>query len=284
MILPLPVREGFEIYNHDMVIDKRTEGRAVAHGGSDMIYNKPNASKISELNAEIGTLRTQLTAAQQQAAYWEQMYNEKTFDFSGANVTVDDLEYGIYAWDAYGQLITGKPAGEYGSDRISGTLTKGSYVRFDGIDWIIANVSGSTYTLMKKVISETTEFGSSNTYSGSTIASKCTTFQNAMSANALSVVNSKTVQSVTAKVWIAQKTDIASWTDSNDPTSSDWSGIRKWTGSSEDDYAVKNIYNYWCSDCPYSSSYVWRILYDGYFSSHTPGATSGFRPCIEVVQ
>lgn len=248
-----------------------------------MIYNKPNASKISELNAEIGTLRTQLTAAQQQAAYWEQMYNEKTFDFSGANVTLNDLPAGVYAWDASGTLI-GREAipGEYGSNVISGTLTKGSYVRFDGIDWIIANVSGNTYTLMLKRMTETTVFGSSLDYNGSTIAYKCTTFQNAMSANALSVVNSKTVQSVTAKVWIATKANIVSWTDSSYPTSDSWSGIRKWAANADTEFS-NNINYYWCSD-PYTSSMVWDINCEGGFNAYYPSAAYGFRPCIEVVQ
>jgi len=217
--------------------------------------------------------------------YGDALKSGGKFDFSGANVTVDDLPIGVYAWDANGTLI-GREAdpGEYGSNVISGTLTKGSYVRFDGIDWIVANVSGNTYTLMLKKMTETTTFGSSTSYSGSTITSKCTTFQNAMSANALSVVNSKTVQSVTAEVWIATRSDIESWTDSNDQTSSAWSGIRKWTGSSEDDYAVKDIYSYWCSD-PDGSGRVWAVAYIGLFvNDNGPSYARGFRPCIEVVQ
>ena len=237
-----------------------------------MIQNQPNPNTISELQAEID--------------YWKKAYEEKTFDFSGANVTVNDLPYDVFAWDANGVLIGRKSTpGEYGSKVISGTKTKGSFVRFDGKDWIVANVSGNTYILMLKKMTETTTFGSSTSYSGSTIASKCTTFQNAMSVEALSVVNSKTVQGVTAKVWIAQKTDIVNWTDNNDPTSSAWSGIRRWTGSSEDDYAVKGIYNCWCSN-PYNSSYVWCIAYSGYFGGNftDPSFEYGFRPCIEVVQ
>jgi len=173
--------------------------------------------------------------------------------------------------------------GEYGSSKIAGTLEKGQFVKFDGQDWIVANVSGSTYTLMLKKMTETTAFGSSTTYSGSTIASKCTTFQNAMSANALSVVNSKTVQSFTAKVWIATKSDIESWTDTANPTSSAWSGIRKWSGTTEDDYAVSGIYTYWCSDLD-GSSFVWEAENQGNFGSSAPAAVFGFRPCIEVTQ
>ena len=171
--------------------------------------------------------------------------------------------------------------GEYGSKVISGTKTKGSTVKFDGIEWIVANVSGSTYTLMKKVISEKGTFGSSTTYSGSNAASWCSTFQNAMSANALSVVNSKTKQSVTAKVWLPLKSDVQSWTDSNDPTSNDWYTMRKWTAGDSTD--PTSSYAYWCCD-PDNSSAVWRISYNGYFGYNTPSTAFGFRPCIEVTQ
>lgn len=172
--------------------------------------------------------------------------------------------------------------GEYGSKVIAGTKTKGSFVRFDGKDWIVVNVSGSTYTLMLKKITETTQFGSSTTYSGSTIASKCTTFQGTMSANALSVVNSKTVQSVTAKVWIATKSNIESWTDTLNPTTNAWSGVRMWTANQDTEFSNKINY-YWCSD-PYNSSLVWYINYNGYFNYRDPSHTYGFRPCIEVTQ
>lgn len=211
------------------------------------------------------------------------------FDFSAATVVPEVLMAGYTAYDANGELIVGTrpeyPDGEYGSKVIAGTKTKGSFVRFDGLDWIVANVSGNTYTLMLKKMTEITAFGSRTTYSGSAIALRCMSFQNNMSANALSVVNSKYVEGVTAKVWIAKYSDIASWTDSNDPTSSAWSGIRKWTGSSEDDYAVKDIYDYWCSDPSYSSR-VWRIIYNGHFNFgiSAPSTTVGFRPCIEVTQ
>ena len=209
-----------------------------------------------------------------------------SFDFSGANVTVDDLPAGVYAWDASGTLIGREIIpGEYGSDVISGTLTKGSFVRFDGIDWIVANVSGNTYTLMLKKMTETTTFGSSINYSGSTIASKCSTFQNAMSANALSVVNSKTVRWATAKVWIAQTTDIMSWTESYQPASYDWSGIRKWTNG-EGIYDGVGTNYYWCSDTNSTSDYdyVLRVDRNGYFGNNLPAGTLGFRPCIEVTQ
>lgn len=171
--------------------------------------------------------------------------------------------------------------GEYGSKVISGTKTKGSTVKFDGIEWIVANVSGSTYTLMKKVISEKGTFGSSTTYSGSNAASWCSTFQNAMSANALSVVNSKTKQSVTAKVWLPLKSDVESWTDSSNPTSNDWYTMRKWTAGDSTDPTTS--YGYWCCD-PSGSSFVWNIRCNGGFGGDGPSYTRGFRPCIEVTQ
>ena len=134
---------------------------------------------------------------------------------------------------------------------------------------------------MLKKITETTAFGSSTRYYGSTIASKCTTFQNAMSAEALTKVNSKTVQSVTAKVWIAQQTDIISWTESGTTTSA-WSGVRMWTADQDTEFSNK-INMYWCSD-PRNSTLVWRVDYNGGFSTLSPSYALGFRPCIEVVQ
>lgn len=171
--------------------------------------------------------------------------------------------------------------GAYGSKVIAGTKTMWSKVQFDGIDWIVVNISGSTYTLMKYCIDEITQFGSSSTYSGSTIASKCTTFQNSMSAEALSVVNSKTVQNVTAKVWIATKSSIVSWTDSSSPTSNEYGKVRKWDYSDPTVDGARNGY-YWCSDP--DGGYVWIFDYYGNISGNYPNRYYGFRPCIEVTQ
>lgn len=147
----------------------------------------------------------------------------------------------------------------------------------------MVNVSGSTYTLMLKKMTETTQFGGNTTYSYSTLAAKCATFQSNMSAAALSVTNNKTVQGVTAKVWIATLNDIKNWTDTSDPTSNAWSGVRKWD-KGDGVYDGVGTYGYWCSDRYASTSDVYLILYTGNFANSSPTGTQGFRPCIEVTQ
>ena len=180
--------------------------------------------------------------------------------------------------------------GEYGSSKISGTKTKGSTVRFDGKDWIVVNVSGSTYTLILKKMTETTVFGENNTYYGSTLAAKCATFQSNMSANALSAINNKTVQGVTAKVWIATSDNIQNWTETGYTPYNDWYGIRKWTAN-DGVYDSSGMERYWCSD-PSSSNTVAQgtiasfVTCTGLIGQNTYSVKGqmGFRPCVEVKQ
>ena len=119
----------------------------------------------------------------------------------------------------------------------------------------------------------------------------------ANSADVTTVSASADVQSTSASYGLASKiedgnilhcfnwtlNDIKNWTDTSDPTSNAWSGVRKWD-KGDGVYDGVGTYGYWCSDRYASTSDVYLILYTGNFANSSPTGTQGFRPCIEVTQ
>lgn len=172
--------------------------------------------------------------------------------------------------------------GAYGSCKVDGVIAIGETVTFDGIEWIVVNVDKDRYTLMKKTIDKISVFGLSTNYRGSYIADRCEEFQAHMSDAALSMISDKTVQGVTAKVWIATKSMIEEWTDSDNPTNNMHGSVRMWDFQDTTIDAKKNG-SYWCPD-PSDSSYVWYVNCGGYFLNYIPSDARGFRPCIEVIR
>lgn len=210
-----------------------------------MIQNQPNQNAISELQAEV--------------AYWKKQYEEKTFDFSGANATVNDLPYNIYAWDANGQLI----------GRSLPSL--GSVITWDNKSWQIQHYDGNGYVyLAATTCPSSTTFGSNTTYSGSTLASVASTYQsNNMSSSALAQCQSVTVNGVTSKVFVPSYVQLSSeW---------DWpkaaAANRICTGGADNWYWVSS---------PYDSSYVWNVRNKGDFGYNGPIYMYGFRPAVKI--
>ena len=196
------------------------------------------------------------------------------FDFSGANVTVDDLPYNVFAWDANGQLI-GRP---FINPLNTDTLTLGDktvyFTAYPSIMWQVQHIDGDYVYLALAVMPETTEFGSSTSYSGSTIAFKCTTYLNNTIPNVADYLESVTVNSVTAKVFIPSSNQLSSEWDW--PKASANNRICQLNGSNM---------TYWTSTAV-SSSLLSYVAGDGNFycdyPSALPTSAYGFRPAVKV--
>lgn len=201
--------------------------------------------------------------------YGDALKSGGKFDFSGANVTVNDLPYNVYAWDANGQLI-GRS-----SPLNTANLTLGQhdvYFRdYPDIKWQVQHIDGDYVYLALYPMIDTSAFGSSTTYSGSTIASKCTTFLNNTIPNVADYLEDVTVNGVTAKVFIP----------SYDQLNSDWNWPKAGVSNRICQYNGSDCY-YWTSSA-YNSSTVWFVSVNGYFDhDYSPSYVHGFRPAVKV--
>lgn len=219
-----------------------------------MIQNQPNPNTISELQAEID--------------YWKRQYEEKTFDFSGANVTVNDLPYGVYAWNANGQLITG-PILNTDSPALGETVY---FTAYPSITWQVQHLDGNYVYLALYPMTENSIFGSSESYSGSTIASKCTNYLNNTIPNVADCLEEVTVNGVTTKVFIPSYNQLTSewyW-----PKAGSSNRICQLNGSNS---------AYWTSTGTGSGyNYVWRVSASGDIGGVESSYAAGFRPAVKV--
>lgn len=80
----------------------------------------------------------------------------------------------------------------------------GDRMDWAGYNWIVVNDNGDgTIVLAMSEIYELTQFGTNATYAGSTLAAKAKTFEESLPAEALVQAVETTVNSVTAKVFVA---------------------------------------------------------------------------------
>ena len=151
-----------------------------------------------------------------------------------------------------------------------GALTLGGSIRCCNEDWILCHIDGKKYYLAAKDIAEITQFGSNNRYSGSTLASRATVYQNKLAATYNSIVTNHlsdvTVNDVTAKVFAAsydQMNGGFSYFSGNSRRICNYNGSAQW---------------YWTSS-PSSTGGVWLVDAGGSFH-YSPGASYGFRPFV----
>ena len=85
---------------------------------------------------------------------------------------------------------------------LSGTLAIGNKVTFDNKSWIVVHNDGTKWYLADTTSTTGCIFGSNNTYKGSNLANKCTTYLNNFSDVAKVYMNNVTVENVTAKVFV----------------------------------------------------------------------------------
>jgi len=154
---------------------------------------------------------------------------------------------------------------------VGSTITIGSY------QYIICHddtSAGIVYAITSE-LQGTTIFGSNTTYSGSTLASKCTDWYNnnvPASWRNNGIFKSVTVNGVTSQCFV--------------PSYDQFNG-----GFSYFNSASRRICNlngsaawYWTSSA-YSSSYVWGVNSDGNLGDDvSPGGTYGFRPCLAIAR
>lgn len=141
---------------------------------------------------------------------------------------------------------------------------------YPDIKWQVQHIDGNYVYLALYPMTERSTFGSDATYSGSTIASKCTTFMDNTIPNVTDYLEEVTVNGVTAKVFIPSKAMYeADW---------DWS-----KAGSSNRICQLNGSNmaYWTSS-PYSSGGVWFVTDDGDFYDNSPYYSRGFRPAVKV--
>jgi len=144
------------------------------------------------------------------------------------------------------------------------------FTAYPDITWQVQHLDGNYVYLALYPMTETTTFGSSTTYSGSTIATKCTTYLNSTIPNVADYLESVTVNSVTAKVFIP----------SYDQLNSEWDWPK---AGASNRICQLNGFNkaYWTSTA-INSSYVWYVSDSGGLGSYTPSFTIGFRPAVKV--
>ena len=155
---------------------------------------------------------------------------------------------------------------------ISGTVAVGNIVTFDNKSWRVVHNVGSQWYLALAEMTETTIFGSNTTYKGSTIASKCVTWQSSnLSATALEYCNDVTVNNVTNKVFIPSYEQVNG-------------GFSYYNSNTNRICNLNGSTNYWWTSSPYGSSDVYRVNGTGAIGSYSPGVSNGFRPhvCIAL--
>lgn len=151
----------------------------------------------------------------------------------------------------------------------TGNPTVGSTITFKGKSWIVAHKNGNNIYVSDSVIESMTTFGNNTTYSGSTLASVASTFQNSLSltSNEQALIPNTSVNGVSSKIFVASYEQMnGGWSYFN----SDTRRVCKYKGSAQ---------VYWTSS-PYSGSTVWCVSTDGSLSSSFPGNSFGFRPSV----
>ena len=153
-----------------------------------------------------------------------------------------------------------------------GTLTLGQIIKYCGKDWILCHIDNKKHYLAIVGMPETTTFGDSNIYAGSTLASRASAYQdslmNAHNIYATKYLSDVTVNDVTSKVFVA--------------SSAQMNGGFSYFNGDDRRIAVYNGagHGYWTSTTATSIGYVDFIRSDGSLQSAYYGESFGFRPFI----
>ena len=161
----------------------------------------------------------------------------------------------------------------------------------DNMEWRVVHIdyTAGEVILCKETIEETTKFGSSVVYSGSTIAALCNTFKNKLSSATKSKLITKYVHGVANTVWIPQ----SNWISASMPNSAAGTGVSSWSGTSIFKYFISDLLritlnasgvatDWWTASA--SSLFVWYVTTDGNLNGGggSPSYTFGFRPFVAL--
>ena len=158
---------------------------------------------------------------------------------------------------------------------ISTAASAGQYITIGTKEYVIAHVDSSNVYVALRYWEEDTQFGSSTTYSGSTIASKCTTWYNSSVPtqwkSTASAFNSVNTEGVNAQCFIPTYSQAnGGWTLFNS------NSARIFTDST-------GTAKTWWTSTEYSSSYVWYVYANVNFSNvHYPTDSNGIRPALAI--
>ena len=156
---------------------------------------------------------------------------------------------------------------------ISGGLYLGNCVDMGGYTWRVCHIDeaeNEAYLILDTVY-ETTVFGSSTSYSGSTIANKCASFYNNLPIEVKNILIEKSVEGVTSKVFI--------------PTYSQVNGGFSYFNSNARRIAYDRTgtaCDWWTSSVYTTATMVWNVYTNGSPGSNGPNNESNFRPCVCV--
>ena len=154
---------------------------------------------------------------------------------------------------------------------------------YPDIKWCVDHLDGDYVYLGGYNISETTQFGSSTTYAGSTIAHKCTEYLNNIIPNVAQYLEDVTVEGVTNKVFIP-----TFYQFSGDYTEGDASDpVFDYPSASASNrracYAASCINTMWLSTTVSYTKSLWIVHDDGNFgTTGNPSETRDFRPEVKV--
>ena len=174
------------------------------------------------------------------------------------------------------------------SDIIEGYIALGATVTMAGMQWTVCHVdnAGGVFYMIKTTVDETTQFGSSTNYYGSTIANKCQTFYNNLPPEVKEVLLTVGVFGVQQKVFIPKASWVGDAVDGNSSLGDTGRGMFDYfiSDSARIAYNSSGSARDWWTASAYSSSSVWRVGLDGSLGSNYggPSGTYGFRPCVAL--
>ena len=160
------------------------------------------------------------------------------------------------------------------------TPVLGARIRIGGFDYMIVHITSSIVYAIIEVCPMTTQFGSNNTYAGSTIANLCNTWYNSYVPAALrsaGIFVNVTTEGVNSPCFIPTYAQMnggfSYFTDNNHRIAAVFVNA-----GYNDNYNG----NYYWTSTAYSSSFVWFVGTDGGLYDYSPGNTCGFRPCLAI--
>lgn len=183
--------------------------------------------------------------------------------------------------DASNVIVTEEFVNPLNTDQLTLGQTDVYFTAYPSIKWCVDHLDGDYVYLGGYNINETTQFGSNTTYSGSTIASKCTTYLNNTIPNVADYLESVTVEGVTAKVFIPTYYQFSGQTGYGDTSGPVFDYPSASAANRKACYAALTSNYMWLSTA-YDSSYVWFVRSNGNFSDNNPSGTLGFRPEVKV--
>lgn len=148
-----------------------------------------------------------------------------------------------------------------------GDLAVGNLVTFDNKSWRVVHQEGTHWYLASENIVSQTQFGSSNAYKGSIIASVAATYENEqLSETAKEYCADVTVNNVTAKVFVPSYEQVNG-------------GFSYYNSSANRICQLNGANSHWWTSSP-KGSYVYYVYADGFINGSEFSASRGFRPHI----